>query len=54
MIKLIEMDENVTLRAQMEHDAAPVILVNTFTIAPGDIATFLEAWERDASLPRGA
>jgi heme-degrading monooxygenase HmoA len=49
MIKLAEMDERVTLRAQMEHDEAPVILVNTFTVAPEDVARFLEAWERDAT-----
>jgi len=30
MIKLIKMDENVTLSTQMEENVGPVILINKF------------------------
>jgi hypothetical protein len=49
MIKLAEMDENVFFRSQMARDEAPIILINTFTIAPDDVDSFMEAWERDAA-----
>jgi heme-degrading monooxygenase HmoA len=49
MIKLVEMDERVTLRSQMEHDAAPVTLVNTFSVAAEDADRFVEVWGRDAA-----
>jgi hypothetical protein len=28
MVKIVEMDENVTLKAQLEEDVGPVILLN--------------------------
>jgi hypothetical protein len=38
MIKLIEMDEKVTLSApQMEENVGPVILINKFNIKPEDV-----------------
>lgn len=32
MAKLIEMDERVTIFAQMEEDVGPVILINKFSV----------------------
>jgi hypothetical protein len=32
MIKFIEMDEKVTLSAQMEENTSPVILINKFKV----------------------
>ena len=34
MVKIIEMDENVTLTSQPEEDIDPVILLNKFTVKP--------------------
>lgn len=31
MVKIVEMDENVTLKAQLEEDVGSVILLNKFT-----------------------
>jgi quinol monooxygenase YgiN len=41
MVKIIEMDENVTLSAQQEEDVGPVILLNKFTVRPEDVDQFL-------------
>jgi heme-degrading monooxygenase HmoA len=43
MVKIVEMDENVTLRAQLE-DVGPVILLNKFTVKPEDVDEFLKAF----------
>ena len=41
-MKLVEMDENAKLSAQMEHEVVPVILVNKFNMKSED--EFLRAW----------
>ena len=48
MVKLIEMDDSVTLQQQMMTDASPVILINQFKVKPEDAAQLIEAWTRDA------
>src|SRR5262245_65797543 len=37
MPKLIEMDDTVTLSRQMQASVGPVVLVNKFSVAAGDI-----------------
>jgi len=44
MVKIVEMDENVTLRAQLEEDVGPVILLNKFTVKPEDVDEFLKTF----------
>ena len=48
MLKRIEMDEHVSLREQLAVDEGPVVLVNTFKVAPEDADALLEAWTEDA------
>jgi quinol monooxygenase YgiN len=48
MAKFVEMDEKVTLSAQMEENIGPVILINKFNVNPEDIDQFLKAWTVDA------
>ena len=44
MAKLIEMDENVTLKDQMEnHVTGPVILINKFNVDSNEVEQFLKA-----------
>ncbi len=50
MIQLRELDERVTLQSQLAQPAAPVIVVNLFTVAPEDAARFTEAWAADAAV----
>lgn len=40
MVKIVEIDENVTLKLQMEEDLGPVILLNKFSVKPDDIDEF--------------
>src|SRR5262249_35170959 len=49
MIRMKEMDEAVTLREQMGLDAGPVVLINTFTVQPGEVDQLLRAWAADAA-----
>ena len=49
MIMLIEMDEMVTLSAQMEQNISPVILINKFNVKPEDVDQLLKTWAADAA-----
>jgi len=49
MVKFVEMDESVTLLAQMEDNKAPVILINKFNVKPEEADKFLKAWAEDAA-----
>jgi quinol monooxygenase YgiN len=50
MLKMTEMDENVTLAAQLEEDdGRPVILINKFNVKPDDADQLLKAWAADAA-----
>ena len=48
MAKLVEMDERVSVFAQMEEDVSPVILINKFSVAPEEFDQFLEGWATEA------
>jgi hypothetical protein len=49
MLKQVEMDENVTLAAQLEEkDRRYVILINKFNVKPDDVVTF-DALKNDAA-----
>lgn len=49
MVKMVEMDEAVTLQQQMGQETSPVILINQFKVAPEDVDAFLAAWADDAA-----
>lgn len=50
MLKMVEMDENVTLAAQLEEEGGrPVILINRFNVKPEDVDGLLKAWAADAA-----
>ena len=51
MLKMVEMDENVTLAAQLEehNDGRHVILINKFNVKPEDVDQLLKAWAADAA-----
>lgn len=47
---MVEMDENVTLAAQLEEEGRrPVILINKFIVQPEDADNLLKAWAADAA-----
>ncbi|MCR9136362.1 MAG: antibiotic biosynthesis monooxygenase [Alphaproteobacteria bacterium] len=47
-VKLAELDEVVTLAAQMETEEGPIVLINIFTFAPEDEDALISAWTQDA------
>ncbi len=49
MVKMVEMDEAVTLRQQMGQDVSPVILINKFNVRQEEVQAFLRAWADDAA-----
>ena len=50
MAKLIEMDENETLKDQIKNKAAgPVVLINKFNVDSDEVEQFLKAWKEDAT-----
>jgi quinol monooxygenase YgiN len=48
MAKLVEMDERVSVIAQMEEDVGPVILINKFSVDSGEFDQFLRGWAIEA------
>jgi heme-degrading monooxygenase HmoA len=49
MLKRIEMDDRVGLADQLTGEVGPVILINTFRVAPEDVDQLLDAWAADAA-----
>lgn len=45
-----EMDATVTLAEQMADEGGPVILINTFVVAPDEADRLLETWTRDGAV----
>jgi quinol monooxygenase YgiN len=48
-LQLTQMDDNVSFFAQLEHDDGPIVLINKFNVAPGDVQALLDAWADDAA-----
>ena len=44
MVKLVEMDETVTIFNQLEQNMGPVVLINEFDVEPDEADPFLKAW----------
>ena len=49
MMQRTEMDPTVTLSDQLTREVGPVVLVNTFHVAPSDVDALLSAWAQDAA-----
>ena len=49
MLQLKPLDEVVPIFRQLGEEESPVILVNIFNVAEGDIPSLLKAWESDAN-----
>ena len=53
MLQLSEMDDRVPLADQLTQEVGPIILINTFRVAPEDADALLEAWTADAAYLKG-
>ena len=49
MLSLRPMDPAFPIEKQLQATATPVVLVNLFTVAEGDIPALMAAWENDAN-----
>jgi heme-degrading monooxygenase HmoA len=49
MPTLVEMDDAVTIREQLEDGGGPVILINKFNVAAADVEALMRAWADDAA-----
>ena len=49
MVNFQPLDPQVPIQQQLGADAAPVVLVNLFTVAPADVDALLAAWGHDAN-----
>lgn len=49
MVQLTPLDANVPIFQQLSAAVSPVVLVNIFHVAEGDIPALLHAWEADAN-----
>ena len=49
MLQLKPLDQNVPIFQQINSEVSPVVLVNVFQVAEGDIPALLRAWEADAN-----
>jgi heme-degrading monooxygenase HmoA len=50
MVKFAEMDDKVTLFAQLEEQGGPVVLINKFNVDPGEVDQLIQAWAADAAV----
>ena len=48
-MRLREMDQQVSYAEQLRQDDGPVVLINQFSVAPGDADAFVTAWADDAA-----
>lgn len=49
MLQLQPLDPNTPIFQQLSTEASPVVLINIFHVAEGDIPALLTAWETDAN-----
>jgi len=49
MVQLKPLDPTVPIFQQISAEVSPVVLVNIFQVAAGDIPALLKAWEADAN-----
>src|SRR5262245_50549265 len=49
MPSFIEPDPNITLTAQLEEQASPVVLINPFAVRPEEADQLLRAWDERAA-----
>ena len=52
MLRRFEMEDRVGLADQLAGEVGPVILINTFRVAPEDVGQLLDAWTADAAYLR--
>ena len=50
MVKIVEMDEKITLAKQLDEDAGPIIVMNKFNVGPDEIDEFLKVFAKTTEI----
>jgi quinol monooxygenase YgiN len=50
--KIINLDDRVTFRQQLEHNVGPVVLMSTFLVPPDQVDSFLEGFKKQFAIMR--
>jgi hypothetical protein len=46
MVKIVEMDEKITLAKQLDEDVGPIVLMNKFNVNPDEVDEFLKVFAK--------
>ena len=46
MVRIVEMDERITLEKQLDEDAGPIIVMNKFNVGPNEVDEFLNVFAK--------
>ncbi len=50
MVQFANLDNRVSITDQLNEEAAPVVLVNVFTVDPEEVGGVMESWAKDAAI----
>jgi heme-degrading monooxygenase HmoA len=44
MVKIVEMDERITIEKQLDEDVGPIVMMNKFNVDPKEVDEFLQVF----------
>jgi quinol monooxygenase YgiN len=50
MVRIVEMDDKITLSTQLEENVGPVIVMNKFSVGPNEVDEFLEVYSSTTAM----
>jgi quinol monooxygenase YgiN len=51
-INIVNLDDRVTFKQQLEHNTGPVVLMSTFLVPPDQVDSFLEGFKKQFAIMR--
>ena len=50
--RIVDLDDRITFRQQLEHNVGPVVLMSTFLVPPDQVDNFLEGFKKQFAIMR--
>ena len=50
MVKIVEMDEKITLAKQLDEDVGPIVMMNRFNVGPDEVDEFLKVFAKTTEI----
>jgi heme-degrading monooxygenase HmoA len=50
--KIVNLDDRITFKQQLEHNVGPVVLMSTFLVPPDQVDSFLEGFKKQFAIMR--